>query len=708
MIARSLPEHPVRRRIRLPLCATAILTALLASAGSLSAVPRQVAGGSTAAPNTSIVVTAVTPWVEPDGDFRVGMRVDGPLPPDAVLTTQIHQRLQATRATTLRGAVEQVIATDQAGPPLQSPRDRTVASLGDPAIGIVVDIPIRGVRSGDPERVLLPNPGIHPVTLTIADGAGAELASTIVFLNRLPTTMPVARDGSPAAVSLSIYALVDGPVALRPSGQADLDPKTREQLAELATMVDGGVPGPMTLAVRPNLLDALDRSEDPTDRNALRVLRQVTSGSAPATMARMPYVDVDLGGLSESAEGRGEVLRQIALTDTTVQRVLGVEPVGTTWYDGDSVTEPSLPFLEVLGARRAAIPADVLHLHDTRSAPDAATTMAVGLPPSSVTATTPDESLNRLLADAAAGSDGEPGPGQRANQVIASLMAGWYPAAAESGSASRSEFPGPAALLRTPVETEPAVLAALYAALADPGPITLDPSAVPTTAATVDGEPVTAQVPTDSPTDPEPALRGVLDTRRSIDGYRSLAPTATAEAAEWDRIDAQTMHVDMSAADRDTYHRRILADIGVLVAQIEMPPERRVLLTDRQATIPLRFRNDLPYPVDVQLWIRSVRLDVGGGDRRIVTLQPGENRVDLPVTVRAPGGTLLRIDASSPDEALALPAVAIPVTARTISGVGAALSVISLLFLAGWWTVSIRRERRRRSTGENPTAPTDR
>src|SRR5690606_40844610 len=59
----------------------------------------------------------------------------------------------------------------------------------------------------------------------------------------------------------------------------------------------------------------------------------------------------------------------------------------------------------------------------------------------------------------------------------------------------------------------------------------------------------------------------------------------SAEAAEWDRIDAQTLHVDMSAADRDTYHRRILADIGVLVAQIEMPPERQVLLTDREATI---------------------------------------------------------------------------------------------------------------------------
>jgi len=708
VIARSVPEHPVPRRIRLLLCAVAVTAAVVAPAGSLSAVPDQVVGGSTAAPGTSIVVTAVTPWVEPDGDFRIGMRVDGPLPADAVLTTQIHQRLRASRTTTLRGALERVIASDDAGPPLQSPRDRTVASLGDAATGVVVDIPIRGTRSGDSERVLLPNPGIHPVTVSVADAAGTELASTIVFLNRLPDTMPVSRDGSPAAVSLSVYALVDGPAALRPSGQADLDPATREQLSALASTLESGVPGPITLAVRPNLLDALDRSEDPTDRNILRVLRSATSGSTPATVAGMPYVDVDVGSLSESADGRGEVLRQIALTNSTVQHVLGVEPVGTTWYDGDSVTEASLPFLEVLGARRAAIPADDLRLHDPRSTPDGARSLAVGLPPSTLTATAPDESLSRLLDEGANGSDDEPGPGQRANQVVATLMATWYPAAAESGSAGGSEFPGPATLLRTPVGTGPAVLAALYAALADPGPITLDPGAVPTAAAAVDGEPVTAQVPADGPTDPGPALREVLDTRRSIDGYRSLAPSATAEAAEWDRIDAQTLHVDMSAADRDTYHRRILADIGVLVAQIEMPPERQVLLTDREATIPLRFRNDLPYAVDVQLWIRSVRLDVGGGDRRIVTLRPGENRVDLPVTVRAPGGTLLRIDASSPDGALALPAVAIPVTSRTISGVGAALSVLSLLFLAGWWTVSIRRERRRRGPERGPGAATDR
>ena len=58
VIARSVPEHPVPRRIRLLLCAVAVTAAVVAPAGSLSAVPDQVVGGSTAAPGTSIVVTA--------------------------------------------------------------------------------------------------------------------------------------------------------------------------------------------------------------------------------------------------------------------------------------------------------------------------------------------------------------------------------------------------------------------------------------------------------------------------------------------------------------------------------------------------------------------------------------------------------------------------------------------------------------------------
>ena len=152
----------------------------------------------------------------------------------------------------------------------------------------------------------------------------------------------------------------------------------------------------------------------------------------------------------------------------------------------------------------------------------------------------------------------------------------------------------------------------------------------------------------------------------------------------------------MSPEQRSAYHRHIDTAISSSTAQVEMPKQRRVLLTSRNSSIPLRFRNDLPYDVTIRLRIRSNRLDIGGGPERTVVLHPGGNVTDLPVTTRAPGATLLRIDATSPDGTLVLPSRAIPVTSSTISGVGAVLSVLSLLVLAGWWLTTVRRNRRRR------------
>jgi hypothetical protein len=97
---------------------------------------------------------------------------------------------------------------------------------------------------------------------------------------------------------------------------------------------------------------------------------------------------------------------------------------------------------------------------------------------------------------------------------------------------------------------------------------------------------------------------------------------------------------------------------------------------------------------------------IDGGDTREVVLHPGENLIDLPVTARASGGSLLRLDLRSPDASIRVAASSMPVTSSTISGVGAALSIISLLFLAGWWIRTARRRRREaaRSTGSHPSA----
>ena len=100
----------------------------------------------------TIVVTAVTPWVAPDGNFRVELRVDGPLPADATISSLVHQRLRSTSKTSLRASLDSVLANGDVGDALQSPITQPITALGDPAVGIVVDLPVRSSRNGDAGR----------------------------------------------------------------------------------------------------------------------------------------------------------------------------------------------------------------------------------------------------------------------------------------------------------------------------------------------------------------------------------------------------------------------------------------------------------------------------------------------------------------------------------------------------------------------------
>lgn len=697
-----MTEHRTSRRLMFA-ALSSLLVVLLLATGAADATISVPTGGIARERQSSpnIVVTAVTPWVQPDGNFRVELHVDGQLPSDATISSLVHQRIRPTSRTSLRAALDAVLANDSVGDALQSPISQPIATLGDPAVGIVVDLPVRSSRNGDDGRVLLPNPGIHPVTITITDGTGAPLATSTVFLNRLPSNAPPTRDGSAPQLSATIAMVIDGPPALRPSGEPDLDEASLHSIDAASRAIAAAQGGPFTLAIRPNLLAALARSKDTAEQSTLAGLREaVTTQAATVTIARMPYVDVDFGGLIDTENGGGELLRQIALGDTTTFDATGVQPNPSTWYDGDTITSTSLDMLAALGAKRVSPPADRLTVTNARVDAKAVTATAVALPPSELTATSPDTDIARQLLDQPSTRSGS-GPGIQANRAITMLMTEWFDAAtASDGAPQRSEFPGPSSVIDVDPTTSTAAIGAFYAALATPGPtagpITLDPAAVPSSAGLVAGKELTGQLPSRSGGDQSSAVRAMIETRATIDGFRTLAPTATEPVAEWGLIDAQTLDRSMSGAQRDRYHQRVTNDIRALTAQVRLPPERRVVITARDATIPLRFRNDLPYPVQVQLWIRSVRLDIEGGDRRLVTLQPGDTVIDLKVTARAPGGSLLRIDATSPDGQIVLPAVAIPVTASVISGVGAALSVISLLFLAVWWSVSIRRDRRRR------------
>lgn len=656
------------------LLAAVALGALLLGHGVTpsAATVRQSTGGSHdgSRDDDLLRIASVSPWVQHEGEFQVRFEPTTDLPPDAELTVTLHQSLDPD--DDLRDVVEGILDGDSPGRILQRPRSRPVAELGDPATGLVLTIPIRSERA-DSDRVLVPNPGVHPVHLLVTAPDGPELWSEVVFLNRLPRDASEQDPAEPVRVTL-LVPIESGPAVEVGGGGFTLDERT--DLGATASLLEDAAGLPLTLAPVPNTLDGLSLSEESW---ASDLLDAVGDPEAGRSLLARPYVEADTGALV-AAGARDELRHQIDLGSDTVERIGGREPLRGTWALDDTVTEAALPVLAGAGIDALVLPSSALDLPDDLDGADVAARPVRLEGAEGLRALAVDEAVSDRLA----GSSTE--PGVRAHEVVTLLMATWFEHLGDEGA--------PASVILVGGGTDPAVLAALAPSLTSPsGPLRADPDDDPVPPLDPDDERVVALVPR-PPADLRGAVRAMDDTRRVTDAYRSMTGEGDPDLWAWERANDQSLSVAIDDTRRLQLHFEVRNAIQQRTDQIELPPARRVVVTSRETTIPLRFRNGLDFDVELVLTTRSPRLEFDRGRSRTIVLHPGENRVDLPVTVRAPGESLLRVELSSPVPGIELDGPDVPVRSTAISGVGAALSIVSVVFLVGWWVRTHRRKRR--------------
>jgi hypothetical protein len=677
----------VLTRLTFALAALTVLGTAMASPSS-SAV-----AGSAREPEPVLTIASVTPWVAADGEFQVRFDPSTTVPADAQLTITIHQPLDDDEE--LRSAVQEVIDGGSSGRVLQTPVTVALSALGDPTTGASLSIPIRSGR-GERDRVLLPNPGVHPVDLVLTSPDGPELWSQTVFLNRLPDGVAVDGQGdgdadAPEPVRVTMVLPVESPPAVGTDGRATFGIEDRSQLVSVSSLLDAVPDAPLTLSVRPNTLDGLARSSEPW---AADLLEQLGDDAGDTVVVQRPYAAVDSGGLVASGEP-GELERQIVVGAGTLAGRLGRSATSTSWTGDATVTDEALGLLAGTGVRALLVPVEQLQLPDGVSESTAMTAPVRLSDGDGVQALAYDSAISQRLAD------GSTDPAVRAHQSVSLMMAAWFDA---DGSSSTEALA--TAILLAP-GTEAAVLASLSATLRSGGPLVADPAAgpLPEGAPTAD-QPVARLVPRTTP-DLRAAVGATNETRRQISAYRSMTANADPDTVLWDELTNESMASTLDTGERMALHTAVRSAIAERVARIEPPPSRRVLLTSDDTDIPLRFRNDLPYEVRLLMRARSPRLQIDQPATEIV-LQPGPNVIDLPVTVQAPGESLLRIELSSPDGGIIVPGPDVPVRSTAISGVGAALSIVSILFLLGWWLRTRRRHRRERArdAGAHPSLDT--
>lgn len=642
------------------------------------------------AAETTIEVVSVSPWVAHDGTWSAQLRVTG-APPGATVRYTVFSAISGSEPTVRRALSETAASTDDLTMlhPPSTPVELAAVTAADGFTAL--DIPIRS-RSGERDRLLIPDPGSFPVEVVVGDGAGAELASRTLYLNRLPAT-----DTSKSPLLLGLLFQVHGEVAFDDEGVPALGDRTDDELETMLDLLDAAAGLRATVDLRPQIADAL-AGGDVADR---QLLERVAAALEGTTVLGTPWAQLHVDGLAGSAtaarrslqDGQATLLVQLkAPTDTTV------------WPTDPSVGTDGVDLLRALGTSGLIVEPDQL-TEDRAPGGESGWSrpFVIEGEASEVRAMSLDPALQDLLSSDATAGD----PTWRAHRMLTQLFATWHLGDRGRGAVVRLDASVDAATARS-------MLTALAAASAAPGDAVV-PVAVAPLSDVVALPPITTRVSgrdtewtrqltapdravgTDAVADRVERLRPLLDDYTQILPPSDPAVVATSVLVR--RSLDRRLDPRRQADVVDQQRRRMTDDLGRITATAP----RTLTITSRRSAIPLRFQNDTGRPIQARLRLESPRLAFPDGGLRALTLEPGLNRLDVDVEVQASGQFVLQADLLAPRSDRVLASTRQRIRSGAFSGVGLMLSGSALLFLVIWWSRTLRR-RARESRGEAPVA----
>jgi hypothetical protein len=538
--------------------------------------------------------------------------------------------------------------------------------------------------------VRLPSRGTYPVEVQLL-GPGDEVLDTVVtYLTFLtPTDFP--------PLDVAVVVDVSASLALQPDGSVVLDQDAIDRARERADML-GELPGiPLTVAPRPETVEALAVYSDETARiaDALRV-----DAAVRAPLAR-PFVDVDLAALQRSgliteanaqAEGGADVVRFR----------LGAEPVGGFWMSGPTLGAEAARLAVQLGIDRALVPPSAVDLDDdadpdedgdapaqsTPGVPRTPVRLGEGGPLGMVSDT---QLAAHLVGDAGAVGTA---------RFVAELTSMWL----EAPSIPR----GVAVVLPPDAALDPAATPAAVQALTDGQavrPVTLE-QLVAEIPAGGDGPETVDLAPHDVTDDLRAVAGAVPPARRSIDGLGALIDDPALASSLHQSLLVST-GTDTLDALRVPYVDRVNAALGSVQGAVTLPDQFRITLTSRSSSIPIRLTNASDQNLDVRVELDSDQLEFPDGSVLTPNLPPGTTTLDVPVRVRTSGAFTMDVEVTSPDQSIVLDTSTFDIRSTAISGVGLVLSVGAGLFLAVWWAKHWRSARRSRHLMPASSVPAD-
>ena len=565
-------------------------------------------------------------------------------------------------------------------------------------IGFLPRLPVESLRQADgtvlltfrvvalapqfDDEIKVPDPGIYPVRIRLATEAGAtELARTIVFLERPPpgATLPVALVlGAPGRPST-------GPEGTVNPAAADV-----ARLGEIARLLADRPELPLTIAPRPELLDALRRT-----RSGLLDQLALAAGHGRVQVLARTYVHIDVPAMI-AANLSGEVANQLALGERAITDALGgVLSERSVWLSDGPLDPGALAALGRLGVQTVLLRSDegVASGNGPTDRPVELTTADVSLP---IHALAPEPELTTRL--------------ERPNGL--SLVVAAHRLVTELATRAFGPAIGRGALL-VPAETNPIdepFLRAIADALAGSRiakPLTLNDYLRETVVDHTRSVKVTATKGTDLTT----YAQGLFVTRIAIDHLASTLPRATSLFDGLAGMMTMAGSSDLSTSERQAYFDAANARLLPVRRAITAVAREQITLAGRTGTLPIVVSNAFSEPVSVRVHVDSSKLTVTGNDRVVTVPARGSRDVGIVVEARTSAWRFpVKVDLTTPSGGDAMDSpVLFDLRVVGLSGLGIGVSAAAGFVLFTWWVTharSRRRQRRRsRDAGEGGFEP---
>lgn len=557
------------------------------------------------------------------------------------------------------------------------------------ATGIVdLTIPIEiGTQSA--ERLQMSASGLYPIEIGLEiDSVVADQFTT--FIERLPagSEQPSADERLPVALA----GIVDGSLTLQPDATTVVDPGDAVRLRSFVATVESLIGTPLTVAVRPELVEGFSRST-PDDA----VLLDGLQSSDSVSYLSVPFVHADPGPMA--AAGTNDIfIGQLRQGEDRLQEIVpGSTPRRTSWLLNRPISTLGARFVRDLGFRSITLLPDAMTTDGLEGARLADPTRLVELDlgnGATIDALLTDPYLAELLSGGSGTAISD--PYLTAQHVLADLKM------LVGDIRDDDTLAGRALVLSTTDGSLPSsdVVVPLADILASSGVVdlvTLDEALSTSRVGLVDGRPIVLDLPDDEDPTPSSLSEVLYDTAATIDAFASMLPDGDERVARWRRTLDVVPDQRLTDDERRAYAATIDAETTALVDDITVPVPESLTLGGRTSSVRFSIRNDGDSELSVRVRLRSPKLRFPAGED-VVVLQPlSTTAVEIPVEARSNGRFPVTLELVTPSgERSVSDRVTFTARVNALAGLGQLVTGVALLLLATWWVHHLRQQRLRR------------